>query len=231
MDKETTSADFYASYSAYKNYSAPVLALKDISRFDAEIWEPAKFSIEMSCLEIGSGTGAFLAYLARKGLMDFRGIDQDPALIEIQIPEVYSKFECIDVWQYLGEFGDNEFDRVVLLDVLEHFPAEEGFHLLTMIKKNLSNQGKIVIIVPNASSPWGINYQASDLTHQTPFTAESLRQMATACSLNIDSIYDQRRGSRRRLFTDALVNGFLSWALLTPPPMWGANLYCILSPK
>ena len=225
------SADFYSSYCAYKNYRPPSLASKDIARFDAEIWTPAAFAVDMSCLEIGCGTGAFLAYLESKGLANFRGIDHDPALKGVQIPEVAARFECIDVWQYLENCGDADFDRVVLLDVLEHFSPEEGFRLLIMIKKALSDRGKIVIKVPNASSPWGMNYQFGDLTHKTAFNPESLRQLAMACALNVDSIYDQRRGSRRRMVTDAILHKFLTWALLTPPPMWGANIYCILSPE
>lgn len=223
--------DFYASYRAYKNYRPPSLAGKDIARFDREIWKPAAFSVDMTCLEIGSGTGEFLAYLASKGLVNFHGIDHDPALRGVQSPQVAPRFECIDVWQYLDTCGAGKFDRVVLLDVLEHFSAEDGFRLLSMIKRVLGDQGKIVIKVPNASSPWGIHYQFGDLTHKTAFNSESLRQMATACALNVDCVYGQRRGSRRRIFTDALVHKFLSWALLTPPPMWGANLYCILSSK
>jgi len=229
--KETMSTDFFASYSAYKNYRSPSLASKDIARFDAEIWKPAEFSVDMTCLEIGSGTGEFLAYLAGKGLVNFHGIDQDIALKEVQIPEVSPRFECIDVWQYLEKSKDDEFDRIVLLDVLEHFSPDEGFRLLSLIKKSLSVQGKIVVRVPNASSPWGTNYQFGDLTHQTAFNSESLRQLATACSLNVDSVFDQKRGSRRRMVTDTIVHKFLSWALLTTPPFWGANLYCVLSLK
>ena len=45
--------DFYASYGNYKRYQAPILAKKDIARFDAEIWVPASFSNHMTCLEIG----------------------------------------------------------------------------------------------------------------------------------------------------------------------------------
>jgi cyclopropane fatty-acyl-phospholipid synthase-like methyltransferase len=224
-------SDFFASYSAYKNYRSPSLASKDIARFDAEIWAPAEFSVDMTCLEIGSGTGEFLAYLSGKGLEDFHGIDQDIALKDVQIPEVFPRFECIDVWQYLEKSKGIEFDRIVLLDVLEHFSPDEGFRLLSSIKKSLSAHGKIVVRVPNTSSPWGINYQFGDLTHQTAFNSESLRQLATACSLNVDTTFDQRRGSRRRVFTDTIVHKFLSWALLTPPPFWGANLYCILSSK
>ena len=225
------SKDFYSSYHAYKAYQSPSLTYKDIARFDAEIWSPGAFSTGMSCLEIGSGTGAFLAYLARKGLSNFHGIDHDPALTNVQIKEVSSHFECVDVWQYLGNLSETSFDRVVLLDVLEHFTPDEGYRLISMITSALSAQGRIIIRVPNASSPWGINYQFGDLTHKTAYNADSLRQLAISCGLGVDRVYDQRCGSPRRMVTDAILHRFLSWALLTPPFAWGANLYCIFSQK
>ncbi|NQU56279.1 MAG: class I SAM-dependent methyltransferase [Rhodospirillales bacterium] len=225
------SIDFYSSYRAYKNYQSPTLAAKDIARFDAEVWNPATFSPTMSCLEIGSGEGAFLAYLAARGVENFHGIDHDPALVAVQPSEVAAHFECADVWQYLDSASRAErtFERVLLFDVLEHFSPEEGFRLLSALKGVLAEEGKIVLKVPNASSPWGINYQFGDLTHKTAYNGESLRQLATAGGYHVEALYDQRRGSSRRMITDAILHRFLSWALLTPPPLWGANLYCILS--
>ena len=222
------SIDFYSSYCAYKNYQTPTLAAKDRARFDGEIWNPADFSNAMSCLEIGSGEGAFLEYLAAKGVTSFQGIDHDPALKAVQPSQVAAHFECVDVWEYLQN-GAASFDRIVLLDVLEHFTPEEGFRLLSLIKGALAADGKIVLKVPNGSSPWGINYQFGDLTHKTAYNGETLRQLATACGLQVEALYDQRRGSSRRMTTDAIIHRFLSWALLTPPPHWGANLYCIIS--
>ena len=221
--------DFYATYGNYKRYQAPMLAKKDMARFDAEIWVPASFSNHLTCLEIGCGTGAFLAYLSAKGLTNFRGIDHDKAIRDVLPTEVARKFDCVDVWEYLETARGVKFDRIVLLDVLEHFSPEEGFQLLQMIKNTLVEGGKIIIKVPNASSPWGMNYQFGDLTHKAAYNGESLRQLATACDLTVDSIYDQRTGSRRRILTDFILHKFLSWALLTPPPTWGANLYCIFS--
>ena len=108
---------------------------------------------------------------------------------------------------------------------------EDGFLLLSLIAKGLKSSGKVINKVPNGGSPWGMSYQMGDLTHKTAYNSESLRQVSTACGLNVDTIYDQRRGSPRRMFTDAVVNKFLSWAMLTPPPFWGANIYPILSLK
>ena len=205
------------------------LSKKDIKRFDAEIWQPAAFSQSLSCLELGSGTGLFLEYLAHKKIQSFQGIDHDDALVSVLRPEIQKHFHCADIGSYLTENPTAQWDRIVLLDVLEHFTPEDGFELILSLKPILAETGKIIIKVPNGASPWGMNYQYGDLTHKTAFSTESLRQLATACDLRVDAIYDQKRGSRRRMLTDAVVHKFLSWALLTPPPLWGANLYCVLS--
>lgn len=223
--------NFYSSYGDYKKYRSPSIEPKDIQRYDAEIWEPAGFSKSMEYLEIGSGTGEFLTYLYQKGVVNFYGIDIDPNLKEVQKHEIAEKFECISAWEYLNSCEKNRFDRVILLDVLEHFSPEEAIELLYLIKKILREKGFIVLKVPNAASPWGLNYQVGDLTHKTSYSSDSLRQLAIACDLNVISIYDQNRGSKRRLITNKIINKFLSWALLTPPKFWGANLYCILSAK
>ena len=222
-------SDFYSSYGTYKGYQSPRLTKKAIARFDAEIWVPASFSKNMTCLEIGCGTGEFLTYLSAKGLKKYQGIDHDKALRDVLPTEIKNKFECVDIWEFLKIAGTVSFDRIVLLDVLEHFSPDEGIRLLRMIKNILCEDGKVIIKVPNASSPWGINHQFGDLTHKTAYNGESLRQLAVACELTVDSVYGQRRGTRRRMFTDAVLHKFLSWALLNPPPIWGANMYCIFS--
>jgi len=223
------SNDFYSSYSLYKNYTTPTLSQKDITRFDHEVWNPAKFTTDMKCLEIGCGTGMFLLYLSSKGVQNFKGLDHDEALKSVQPQEVRERFDSVDVWQFLDRASEEAFDRIALFDVLEHFSPEDAFRLISKLKAHLSDNGKIIIKVPNMSSPWGINYQFGDLTHKTGFNSESLRQLGTACDLKVEAVYDQQSGSRRRIFTSKLLHRFLSWALLTPPPLWGANLYCIFS--
>ena len=223
---QETAPGFYGSYASYKNYQTPNLGPKEARRFDAEIWHPAACASTMRFLEIGCGTGAFLAYLAAKGVSDFLGIDHDPALAEVVPAGIRDRFRCGDLWQAL-EAGP-AFDRVVALDVLEHFSAEEALRLLAAIRNRLCPGGRVVLKLPNAACPWGLQYQFGDLTHRTAFTPASLRQLANAAGLGVVAVYGQRQGSRRRLVTDALVHRLLSWALLTPPELWTANFYAVL---
>ncbi|RAU20918.1 hypothetical protein CU669_15925 [Paramagnetospirillum kuznetsovii] len=222
---------FYGTYASHKGYATPSVGSKQISRFDREIWGPAACAPGMSYLEIGCGTGAFLAYLRAKGVTRLLGIDHDPALAEVVPAEVRGDFACRDAHDVLADSGLGPFDRVVLLDVLEHFSPEEAQRLLQSIRGRLAPGGKVVVKVPNAGAPWGLQYQFGDLTHRTAFSPISLRQLADAAGYGPAVIYAQRQGSRRRMITDALVHRFLSWALLTPPEFWSANLYAVLSLK
>ena len=112
--------------------------------------------------------------------------------------------------------------------MLEHFNPEEACRLLQSIRGKLAPGGKVVVKVPNMGAPWGMQYQFGDLTHRTAISPLALRQLADAAGYGTPLIYAQTQGSRRRRFTDALVHGFLSWALLTPPEFWSANLYAVI---
>ena len=218
---------FYNSYASHKRYTTPEMGKKQIKRFDQMVWRPAECQSTHRFLEIGCGTGAFLAYLAAKGCTQFKGIDQDPAL-EAVIPDAArGHFVCLDVWAALDDPTLGDLDRVVALDVLEHFTPEDAIKLLAALKARLVPGGRMVIKVPNASSPWGLQYQNGDLTHRTAYTPLSIAQVANAAGFKTATVLPHRQGSRRRMITDRLVHGVLSWALLTPPDIWTANLVAV----
>lgn len=223
-------SDFYETYASHKGYTTPSLTRKDVRRFEAEVWGPASCRPEHSFLEIGCGTGLFMQFLSHMGANQFIGMDHDANLAGVVPPDVREHFRCADVWQFLDE-DKTHFDRVVLLDVLEHFEPDAARRLLTAIRMRLRPGGKIVIKVPNGGCPWGMSYQYGDLTHRTAFAPIAIRQLADASGLVAERVYGQRQGTRRKLLTDALVHRFLSWALLNPPEFWTANLYAVLASK
>ncbi|HLO78619.1 MAG TPA: class I SAM-dependent methyltransferase [Magnetospirillum sp.] len=222
---------FYSSYADYKGYETPRIGHKEIARFDADIWYPAQCSPYDSFLEIGCGTGAFLGYLAAKKVTRFHGIDHDPALAQVVPEPVRDHFSCADVWAYLADPEVGPFDRVVLLDVLEHFTPDDAARLLDALRPRLNEGARVVVKVPNASSPWALQWQNGDLTHRTAFTPLSLKQLAGFAGYDLAAAWPQRQGSRRRMITDAIVHRFLSWALLNPPPLWSANFFGMLVPR
>jgi SAM-dependent methyltransferase len=224
-------SDFYKSYGRYKQYSTPGLSSKIIKRFDSEVWRPAGCENSQRFLELGCGTGQFLAYLAAKGAKNVVGIDHDPELTNVIPESARSFFRQGDILKALGEGQLGLFDRVFLFDVLEHFSPEDGLTLLEAIRAHLAPEGVLVLKVPNAASPWGIQYQYGDLTHKTAYTPLSLRQMAEAANMSLVHFYAPMGGSPRRRATEAMLNGLLKWALTQPPDLFSANMYGILTPR
>ncbi|MBF0167332.1 MAG: class I SAM-dependent methyltransferase [Alphaproteobacteria bacterium] len=224
-------SDFYASYGRFKQYATPSLSAKIMRRMDLEIWEPAGCEAGQRFLELGCGTGQVMAYLVAKGVKGLVGADHDHELAKV-IPEAARPyFHQGDIRDILADEQLGLFDRVLLLDVLEHFTAHDGRELLEAIRRHMAPGAKLLLKVPNAASPWGIQYQHGDLTHLTAYTPLSLRQMAEASGFELERFYAPLGGSPRRRITEALLNRFLAWALTSPPDLFSANMYGILKAR
>ena len=224
--------DFYATYDRYKAYETPTLNAKAVRRFDRECWVPADCSPAMSVLEIGCGTGLFLAYLREKGVADFLGIDRDRKLAAHLPVEVKENFIAADVREFLegGAMG-RTFDRVVMLDVLEHFSPEEGAAMLKGIAGILNPGAKVLVRTPNMASPWGGQYQFGDFTHRCAFTPDSMRQLALASGFECRACYAHEEGSASRRFRDRIVHKIAAYFVMTPPEIWSANFFALLTPR
>jgi len=222
--------DFYKSYAAYKRYRTPAVKAKHVRWYDREFWTPAGCTPDTSVLEIGSGTGEFLAYLKHKGVKRFEGVERDRDAVAVMDPALKDRVHVGDAWKFLARGGVGPFDRVVMLDVLEHFTAADGVRLLEKIKGVLAPGGLVVVRVPNMSSPWGGIHQFSDLTHKTAYSPGSLKQLALAAGYEAAAFLPQRRGSPFRRIAEDCLHWLLSRILATAPTVWTANVIAVLRP-
>lgn len=220
----------YDHYGSYKNYTTPQVGAKHIRKFDNDVWEPLACQSDMSFLEIGCGTGLFMLYLHSKNVVSYCGLDQDEELEQVVPTEVKDHFQCADIWDYLTDADTSStYDRIVLFDVMEHFTAEDGIKLLKLLAVRLNPSGKILFKTPNAASPWGLQFQHGDLTHKTAFTPDSMRQLAVASGYICEKFYPHYLGSPSRQRKDRVFHWLVSQFIATPPEIWTANFYSILS--
>lgn len=220
--------DFYKSYAAYKRYQRPALKAKHVRWFDREFWRPARCAPDTSVLEIGSGTGEFLAYLKAKGVKRFLGIERDQDAVAAMDPALKAHVHVGDVWDFLASGATHDpFDRVAMLDVLEHFTAADGVRLLEKIKGVLAPDGLVVARVPNMGSPWGGMHQFADLTHRAAYTAASLAQLGLAAGYDVVAFLPQRRGSPCRRVAEDCLHWVLSRILATTPVVWTPNIIVV----
>ena len=98
----------------------------------------------LSCLDIGSDNGV-ISYLLRQKGGKWKSADLEEQAIA-SIRELVGD----DVYQLDGgtvPFGENEFDKVVIVDFLEHIPDDAGF--LQELHRVIKPGGKLIINVPN----------------------------------------------------------------------------------
>lgn len=77
----------------------------------------------------------------------------------------------------LGSLDNESLDAVIAFDVLEHFNRDELIGLVDEIYRVVKPNGRVIIHVPNAGSPFFGMVFYGDLTHETAFTRASLSQL------------------------------------------------------
>jgi SAM-dependent methyltransferase len=109
-------------------------------------------------LEIGSGVGAFLAYL-KKNKINAYGLEPDEKAFKAA--ELLLENNEIDkcIKHGFGEkipYADNFFDIVISFQVLEH--ARDPFRVIQESARVLKDKGFIYFVIPNYKSFWEGHY-------------------------------------------------------------------------
>ena len=216
--------DFYSTYEEHREYVFPNIGKKHIRDFRKNFLANCEFRSNMSVLEIGCGTGLFLKFLETQGISDFYGIDADPKVLEFMPETLKKKVGIFDVEEYLSSLNiGKKFDRVVLIDVLEHFNPSEGANLLEILIPFLKQNGGIVVRVPNLASPWGLQWQFHDLTHKAAYTSGSLKQLGLKVGLDCQ-VFPHRRGNPRKQLLEKFFHSTIEMFLTERPEFWSANI-------
>ncbi len=214
-----------------RTLAPPVLKAKHVRQFDAQVWNPARCTAAMSYLELGCGTGLFLAYLLSKGVRRMIGIDREPLVLDQTLPAVATHMRVAEVDAFLADPPAEPVDRIVMLDVLEHFTPQTGVALLAALRRRLAPGGKVVVRVPNASSPWGLRHQFGDLTHRATYTPDSLRQAAVAAGYAPPLCLPVRRHRGLRAWLHVAVEKMARLAFDEVPVIWTATFVAVLEPR
>jgi len=108
-------------------------------------------------LDIGCGACSPVRFLSA----ETTGVDgYEPALREARNGETHDHYEMADV-RNLGErYGENSFDAVTALDLIEHLPKEDGWRLLETVEKIAVR--RVILFTPNGFLPQG-NKEDGDL--------------------------------------------------------------------
>jgi 2-polyprenyl-3-methyl-5-hydroxy-6-metoxy-1,4-benzoquinol methylase len=125
-------------------------------------------------LDVGCGYGEFLCFLQRMGYTQTLGIDLDSKELQIARSRGAGNLRQAEILSALADYR-GEFDVISALDVLEHVPKPRVLEFLKLALGALRPGGTFICQVPNLAAFYSPLYYM-DFTHETPFTAMSLKQ-------------------------------------------------------
>ena len=150
--------NFYGGYGDFKGYQTPDLREKHIAQFDREFWKISGCTSDMSVLEIGCGAGQFLRYLAHKEVQFFRVWTRTRTSAHTSIKMSLEILVVSDAFEYFADLGTgDDYNRVVMFDVFEHFSVEDGAKLLPQSSRTWRQTGKLLSEHQICHLPWGGN--------------------------------------------------------------------------
>jgi glycosyltransferase involved in cell wall biosynthesis/2-polyprenyl-3-methyl-5-hydroxy-6-metoxy-1,4-benzoquinol methylase len=127
-------------------------------------------------LEVGTGFGHFIRYLADKGYSRVTGIDISEELMEgvrERLAHRVEKLEVADARDYLPAVEDS-YDCIVMLDMIEHVTKASAEDLLSASYRALKPGGRIILRTPNMANLLGSYSLHMDYTHWHGYTEWSL---------------------------------------------------------
>lgn len=131
-------------------------------------------------LDIGCGTGATMDHLRKYG--EVQGIDLAMIPLNFSRRRGHQRTMCASATQL--PFGDESFDLVTTLDVIEHL--DDDVKGLSEIRRVLKPGAPAVIYVPAFQALWGPNDDQSG--HKRRYRLAQLRTAAEKAGLQIERI-------------------------------------------
>lgn len=130
-------------------------------------------------LEVGTGFGHFLRYLADQNYRRVTGIDISAELmkgVRARLAHRVEKLVVADALDFLPAAAD-AYDSIVILDMLEHVSKSAAQDLLAASHRALTPGGRLVLRTPNMANLLGSYSLYMDHTHLHGYTEWSLLQI------------------------------------------------------
>lgn len=151
-------------------------ATRAIYRRDIHPWLPLTTAGRV--IDIGCGQGELVRLLLADGY-DAQGIDVSPEQVALAHAAGLPQVRHGDYRIMLAESA-SQLAAVTATDLLEHLAKAEALETFDHVFEALVPGGVFIARVPNAVSPLGGHIRYGDFTHESSYTARSVRQLAAA---------------------------------------------------
>jgi SAM-dependent methyltransferase len=132
---------------------------------------------EARILEIGCNRGYLLHALQKIGYRNLDGVDLAPG--EVDLARELTGLESLHAGDAVDLLRQREgaYDAILFKAVLEHVPREGLEPLLGAVARALAPGGVVLCEVPNMDWYAATHERFMDVTHETGYTRESLKQI------------------------------------------------------
>ena len=187
-------ADFYGWITGFERYRAQ-------QRWE---WRKIKELLsaepgELSLLEIGCGTGRFLAYVSKVAGLSVVGVDVSRSSIDAALALGLEAY-CAELSELSAVFDtDRRFDAVVLSHVLEHI--EGPVEAIAMIRSLLRPGGRIYVCVPySPMSREMLYYDVMNLPphHLTRWNMRALTKLSEVVNMPLSTYMPRPKSPLKR---------------------------------
>jgi SAM-dependent methyltransferase len=129
-------------------------------------------------VDLGSGTGELCRLARDSGARSVVGVNLSAQEIAFASRHVDATFVHQDIAAFLDECVPGSIDAIFAFNILEHLDKDTLVRVLEGAFRALRTGGRLVAMVPNATSPFGTMTRYWDITHHNAFTPSSLRQLS-----------------------------------------------------
>jgi SAM-dependent methyltransferase len=140
-------------------------------------WLPADRSTP--CIDLACACGELLYLLEREGYSALSGVDLCADELTQAKKFVRAELTHADVIEYLRARPDGSAGFITALNIIEHLKKDRVPELLVEARRVLRPGGTLVVMVPNALSPFGASTRYWDFTHELAFTPNNFHQLAS----------------------------------------------------
>lgn len=142
---------------------------------------------EYAVLEIGPGTGEFIAFLNSRGITNIDIADLDKPVLDY-IKKKFKIRSAILTRNLSKATEYRKYDTILMLQVFEHIPRDQYKSVVKKLNSILKPGGKLIMTVPNGGNPLNLIERYHDLQHENAFTEDSLRELPNYCDTQFESI-------------------------------------------
>lgn len=148
-----------------------------IGRARDPIFDEIESAIQVpkSLLDVGCGSDSPVQFLTQRPA-HMVGVDAHPPSIAASRSKgIHDEYYCIELKDLDQCFGQNSFDCVLGIDVIEHFVKEDARRLLKMIERIAAR--RVVLLTPNGFLPQAAHSGNPFQEHLSGWTVEELQSL------------------------------------------------------